>query len=172
MNNNEIEIVIDNSMVGAILGKGGQNVKLISYLINKKIRIVSMEEHKNNKQKNVEKKIQELIDFGIDKQTAESVITNYMDISNALDDNTISEKNQKLLKSFLDMEIEQQRQRFLSLSGNEDLFLYKSLPINYYFNLLDGGIRCLDDLFKYKQNVNELKDRTNLSIEVCLFLLE
>lgn len=179
--NNIIEVIINNDeFLAKILGPEGKNISLISKIINQrnkylnkegyfKIQILTQSQFEKKRKEEENEKIKFYHEeYEIEEKQA-AILIKLENKINPLTCDSLSEDTKKKYMEYLSNVKENEKEEFIKQGGKEELFLYKNLKTEVYFNLLKYNIRSIEDLLKY--DPLSLQDKTNLDINTCVYLL-
>ncbi len=173
IDHNSIEIVVDDECFSETIGRRGQNVFLISKLLEKKIIITKESEFRSKKQIENIKEIKEIENFGVDYEVALELLSKYGDWYNIIQgadiDNTLKNK----IIDYYEHKLEKERQRFVELGGQEEFFMFNpNIAPSIYFYLLSVNIDSLTKLLDFNENAEKMSQDINLDVDLCVLLLQ
>jgi transcription termination factor NusA len=181
LNENEIEIVVNSENLSEVIGRKGQTISLVSKLISKRISVLDNEQYKEKQIQKKKEKIEEFAVFGIEENEAHNLLTNYQSLSEALNDDTLSEDLVKKIQSYIDNNNNLELEKYVNAGGDKSFFLSISgVPCYAYFILLEYNITNLDSLLALTQETEELEairsakdlyEMTSIDEDSCVLIM-
>ena len=169
---NEIEIVVTEDLIPQIMGRRGQNVMLMSRLLNKKIKIISTTEYQIKRNEHMKQKIDLLVVDGFEEQEAHDIIYKYINPEDALKDDTISESFKTKIEHYVENKNAEDRERYVTMGGDPNFFLsIPDIPKFIYFKLLENNIQTMDHLKDYS-SAKELADSSDIDNDIAILIME
>lgn len=155
-----LNIVINKSNLSVVIGRGGQNIRLISKLLKWKIEVLTEEEEKDKRQKQTQEKVSSLMKaLDVDEVVAHLLIlegfNNVETLSSAsietiskIEDFTedLSEELILRAKNYLEKEQQEIDKEVEKLNLNKDLLEFGNLSVKQKLTLGKVNIKSLQDL--------------------------
>lgn len=167
IHNEQADMVIPDDQMKDALGRRGQNASMISKLIGINIRLISETDYILGISEKLNEQIQEMCNFGISKEEAESLLYQHKDILRIPED-----KRNPLVNELWHKKFEEKKQDFIALGGDSELFgIHKLIPVDVYFKLIEQHFATITALSPYK-NPSELSQDAKIEFHWAIFLIE
>lgn len=165
-------IITEEEHVGLLIGKNGQNIKLINKLLGLKFNVMSNKafaDQKNQEQKVV---IDDLINLGMNEDSAQNIIKKYSNLQEAFSDPYVTAEDLTIIKTYINNQNMKLHEEFLNRGGSQDLLdRLKILPSFILEKIMDLNLLTLEDLTKNFATSQDLSSVTGIEPQFCAIIM-
>lgn len=164
-------VVTDDNMVGMLIGKNGQNIRLISRLLKVSIEIVGVTTFEERKISQKNKLILELIDLGMNAERAKELTEKYQDLSDGLNDPYLPEEDLQILQTYINNKLIIIHQVFIEKGGSKELLeIVKNLPTIVLLKLMNNNIFTIEDVSQFN-STQDFSLKTDIEQQFCAMIM-